>query len=315
MKQRPFNIVADPDVVPRDIFISGFNSGPMAPDERKLLEGNEEYFQKGLEILSLLTSGKVHLSTSSELEDLFSKYTGNELHIFDGPHPTGNVGVQIHQIKPILNRDDVVWTTSLQGIIMIGKLFSLGYFDSEVLVKVTGNGADDKRYFRTIIGARISDFVSVLPNARAISGDILTGKQVSKDGYLGFFDNLISVIPEPEGYEFVGWIAPGFKKLSMSRSFLSTLLPFKKVFDLTTKKHGSKRAFVASGIYEKVLPMDILPVYLMKSIIVKDIEEMEQLGIYELAEEDVALCEYICPSKIEWQEILREGLNLIQKEG
>ncbi len=315
LKQRPFNTIPDPDTIPRDIFISGMNTYPMAPDIDLLLKDNEEFFQKGISVLKKLTTGAVHLSTSPKDKPLFSSYRDIELHLFEGPHPAGNVGVQIHHIAPILNRKDVVWTCSLSGVIQIGKLFSGRQLDSNTLVKVSGSAAKNRQYYKTKIGAAVSIFARGDNKARWISGDVLTGRAIDPDGFLGFFDNLISIIPEADKVEFLGWISPGFNKLSMSRSFLSIYNPFKKAFDLNTKVHGSKRAFVASTLYEKVLPMNILPVFLMKAVIIEDIEEMEHLGIYELAEEDVALCEYVCPSKIEWQTILRRGLDLVEKVG
>jgi Na+-transporting NADH:ubiquinone oxidoreductase subunit A len=315
LKQRPFNSIPDPDIIPRDIFISGMNTYPMAPDIDLLLQGNEKYFQQGLSFLSQLTSGKVHLSTMPDEKFLFENFSNVEIHLFDGPHPAGNVGVQIHHIAPIINREDVVWTCHVQGVIQIGKFFTLGHPEVNTLVKVSGPAAKNRQYYNTKIGAAVSTFARGDKNARWISGDVLTGRGINPDGFLGFFDNLISIIPEADKVEFLGWISPGLSKLSMSRSFLSTYNPFKKAFELNTKVHGSKRAFVASTLYEKVLPMDILPVFLMKAVIIEDFEEMEQLGIYELAEEDVALCEYVCPSKIEWQTILRRGLDQVEKEG
>jgi len=315
LKQRPFNVIADPNVIPRDIFVSAMNTAPMAADVEMILKGNEDAFQKGLSVLSQLTSGSLYLSASTAKGSTFEKFKDVDINLFEGMHPVGNVGVQIHHLKPILNHDDIVWTIGIQEIILIGKLFTRGIIDPEILVKVSGSGASERKYYKTVLGGNVSEFVKAEDNTRIISGDVLTGRQILKDGFIGYFDNLVSVIPEAEGHEFIGWIAPGLKKLSISRSFLSTLLPGKKSFDLTTKKHGSERAFVVSGLYDKYLPMDILPSYLMKSIIIKDIEDMEKLGIYEVVEEDVALCEFICPSKIEWQEILRNGLNLIQNEG
>ncbi len=315
LKQRPFNTIPDPDTIPRDIFISGMNTYPMAPDVDLLLQGNEEFFQQGLSLLSQVTSGKVHLSMKPEEKSLFENYSDVEAHLFDGPHPAGNVGVQIHHIAPILNREDVVWSCSILGVIQMGKLFTLGQPETNTLVKVSGTAAKNRQYYKTKIGAAVSSFAQGDKNARWISGDVLTGRAIDPDGFLGFFDNLVSIIPEADKVEFLGWISPGLSKLSMSRSFLSTYNPLKKAFDLNTKIHGSKRAFVASTLYEKVLPMNILPVFLMKAVIIEDIEEMEHLGIYELAAEDVALCEYICPSKIEWQTILRRGLDLVEKEG
>ncbi|MBN2280949.1 MAG: Na(+)-translocating NADH-quinone reductase subunit A [Candidatus Marinimicrobia bacterium] len=315
LKQRPFNVTANPDRVPRDIFISATDTSPMAPDLELILKGNEEAFQTGLSILSQLTSGKLHVSAATPKGAAFESFRDVDFHLFEGKHPAGNVGVQIHHLQPVLSREDVVWTIGVQGVILIGKLFTRGQIDPQILVKVSGPAAVEKKYFRTCLGATVSGFVKSEDNARIISGNILTGRQISPDGFVGYFDNLVSIIPEAAGYEFFGWIAPGLKKLSISRSFLSTLLHVRKPFGLTTRKHGSERAFVVSGLYEKYLPMDIFPVHLMKSIIIGDIEEMEQLGIYEVVEEDVALLEYICPSKIEWQENLRQGIRLILKEG
>lgn len=314
-KQRPFNIIASPDMVPRDIFISAILTYPMAPDVKILMDGNQHFLQKGISVLSKLTSGKVHLSHSPDNKKIFSDFKDCNLNVFEGAHPAGNVGIQIHHISPILNRNDVVWTCSLAGLIRLGRLFYDGILDSDCLVKVSGSGAFDKQYYRTKIGSPVSIFVKVKDCTRIISGDVLTGRQVESNGFLGFFDNLVSVLPETKKYEFIGWLTPGLSKLSRSRSFLSSLNPFRKFYNPDTNYHGSNRAFVATGIYKDVLPMDIYPVFLMKSILVKDIEEMEQLGIYEIVEEDIALCEYICPSKIEWQEILRQGLGLIEKEG
>lgn len=314
LKQRPFDTICNPDVMPRDIFVSGMDTAPLCADEEILIKNSEDV-QTGLTILSKLTSGKVHLSTTPDKEQLFNQYQDIEVHLFNGPHPAGNVGVQIHHISPILKRNDVVWTCNIKGIIQIGKLFSKGVIDSEILVKVAGSNSKNNKYFRTVMGTDISTFVEVSENSRIISGNVLVGTKIKNNGYLGFFDSLISVIPEATEHEFIGWILPGFSKLSKSRTLASSFNPAKKYYNPDTRYHGSHRTFVSSGNYEDVLPFDIYPVFLMKAILAKDIEEMESLGIYEVVEEDVALCEYICPSKIEWQEILREGLTLIEKDG
>jgi len=312
-KQRPFNTICNPDILPRDIFISGMDTAPLAADENILID-NDDYFQKGLTVLSHLTSGQVHLSTKPEKKKLFDKFQDITLHQFDGPHPAGNVGVHIHHISPILNRDDVVWTCNIKGVMQIGKLFTKSTLDPEILVKVSGNESNNK-YFRTVMGADVSSFLTASKNSRIISGNVLTGTKIENNGYLGFFDSLISIIPEAKQPEFIGWIKPGFSKESKSKTLASSFNPFKKFYKPDTRYHGSQRTFVSSGNYENVLPMDIYPVFLMKAILAKDIEEMESLGIYELVEEDIALCEYICPSKIEWQDILSQGLALIEKEG
>lgn len=319
LKQRPFDVIPNPDDVPRDIFVSMFDSSPLAPRTHMLLQGNEDYFKRGLQVLSTLTKGSVHIGVDGDgqLPDVISHMNEIDVHYFRGPHPAGNVGVHIHHVAPVRGRNDRVWTCSLQGVIRIGKLFSTGKLDSTVTVAVTGPAAKNRKYYTTLSGSQISSFMQAAgdpQSTRFISGNVLTGRNAGRDGYLGMFDSQVTVIPEPESYELLGWLKPGIFQESMSRTFLSRLLP-KMSFALDANRNGSVRAFIASGIYEKVLPMNIYPVFLMKSIIVQDIDEMEGLGIYELAEEDVALCEYICPSKISWQKILREGIELIQKEG
>jgi Na+-transporting NADH:ubiquinone oxidoreductase subunit A len=328
--QRPFAKIANPDDTPRDIFISAMNTAPLAADPNVIVDGHEKEFQAGLNILKKLTKGSVHLTIDGNRDDVskaFLNAKGVELHKFSGPHPAGNVGIQIHHISPIKNRDDQVWTCSLQGVILIGRLFSTGKLDYTVTVGVAGSMASTRKYYRTILGSVASncyhgsDFpdhyeeMAEFDNAiRHISGDVLTGKQIDHDGFIGYYDNQLTIIPERQHYEFLGWIRPGIDKASASKTFLSSLFGSGK-FIQTTALNGGHRPFIVSGIYEDVLPMDILPVYLLKSIIVGDIEEMEGLGIYEVAEEDFALCEYIDPSKNEIQEILRQGLRLVETEG
>ncbi len=326
--QRPFAIIANPDDEPRDIFISAMNTAPLSPDPNFIVQGEEKAFQKGLDILKKLTSGKVHLTIDGSRSDNSKAFTNAkniELHKFTGPHPAGNVGVQIHHIAPIKRRDDIVWTCSVQGVILIGRLFEKGKLSPEIVVAVAGSMANDRKYFKTILGAsiitcscagekHIEDLVE-FTNVRYISGDVLSGKMIDRDSYIGFYDNLITIIPERDKYEFLGWIKPGFNKASRSRSFLSGLFGNNRKFVQTTALNGGHRPFVVSGIYEGVLPMDILPVYLVKSILAGDIEEMEGLGIYEVAPEDLALCEYIDPSKNNIQQIVRHGLDLIFREG
>ena len=227
------------------------------------------------------------------------------------------MGVQIHHIAPVRGRNDHVWTCALQGVIRIGKLFSTGKLDNTVTVAVTGPSAPTRKYYTAMAGSQISSLVGQVDDpgtTRFISGNVLTGRNAGYDGFLGIYHSQVTVIPEPMDYELLGWVKPGFFQESASRTFLSRLLPGMR-FVLDANRKGSVRAFIATGIYEKVLPVNIYPVFLMKSIIVQDIDEMEGLGIYELSEEDVALCEFICPSKISWQKILRDGIELIQKEG
>lgn len=312
--QRPFGIIANPGDTPRDIFVSGFDSAPLAPDYDFILSGEKEAFQKGINLLGKLTSGKVYvgLRSGSALADIKNA----EVNYFDGPHPAGNVGVQIHNIKPI-NKGEIIWTIQPQAVVFIGKLLATGKIDFSRTIALTGSEVVKPVYVKTIVGAKMSSIVSgkTAKNVteRIISGNVLTGSLSSSENYLGFYDGQVTVIPEGNEVEPLGWANPGFCKYSPSRTFFSKLLP-KKEYTLNANFHGGERAFVVSEQYEKFLPMDILPVYLLKAIIVNDFDKMEQLGIYEVIEEDLALCEYACTSKIEVQETLRKGIDTVIKE-
>ena len=210
----------------------------------------------------------------------------------------------------------MVWTINPQDVLFIGRLFGTGKLDLSKKVALAGSEVKAPKYFSTILGANLASIISgsiSSDNARIISGNVLTGKKVNADGYLGFYDSVISVIPEGDEYEFMGWATLGLNKFSASKTFISSLFP-KKGYTMNANMHGGERAFVLSGQYEKLLPMDILPVHLLKSVIVKDIDKMEQLGIYEVVEEDLALCEYACTSKIKVQDTLRKGIESMIKE-
>lgn len=315
--QRPYGIVADPTETPKSIFISAFDSAPLAPDYNILFKGNENYFQAGLDILKKLTSGLVHVNVHSEREisPVFSQAKGVELNKFSGPHPSGCVGVQIHHIDPI-NKGDVVWTINPYGVIQIGKLFLNGIYDTSRIVAIAGSEVKTPQYYKTYTGASLKKFVEGNLNqehVRFISGNVLTGTKIERDGFIGFFDHLVTVIPEGDYFEFLGWIKPTASKLSFHRAFgLFSFLNGKKEFVLDSNTRGEPRAFVQSGVFEKVTPMDILPTHLLKAIIAEDYDEMEALGIYEVIEEDLALCEFVDVSKHNVQALVREGLDLLQ---
>ena len=319
-RQRPFGYVADAAVVPRDIFISAMDTAPLAPDETLLLAGNEAAFQAGLDVCSRLTPGKVHLSINGARRDLPAALSGArnvQLHRFSGPHPAGLVGVQIHHLAPIRARRDVVWTIALQHVILIGRLFLTGRFDPRVVVAVTGSAAPKRVHYQTVLGAPLKTLAAGAPTdgqVRYISGNVLTGENVGPGGFLGFHEQQVTLIPEARESEFMGWLTPGLGKLSRSRSFLSAWLPGQR-FAPDTRLNGGLRAFVATGYYEQVLPMDVLPLFLFKSILAEDFVQMEGLGLYEVIEEDVALCEFACPSKVQLQKLIRRGLDLIEAEG
>jgi len=317
--QRPYGVIADPEVKPKSIYISGFDSSPLGPDYDLILRDQEKSFAAGIGVLKKLTEGKIHLGLRSDypVAAAFADIPGVEYHYFKGPHPAGNVGIQINNTEPI-NKGDIVWTVNPQHVSLIGKLFLNGKIVPDVIVALAGSMVSKPKYYRTTLGSKVDtilegNIVEGENNLRLISGNVLTGTGISADGYLGYFDSIVSVIPEGDYYHLFGWILPGLKKFSNSRTYMSWLSPNKK-WDIDTNLKGGKRAFVMTGEYEKVLPMDIMPVQLLKAILVEDIDKMEQLGIYEVLEEDFALCEFVCTTKNEVQEILRQGLDLMRKE-
>lgn len=315
--QRPYGIMAKPAQTPKHIFISGFDSAPLAPDFEFTLQGEAAALQTGINALAKLTDGKVFLGISpSQANGIFSGLKNVEINQFSGPHPAGNVGIQIHQISPI-NKGDVIWTINPQAIVFIGRLFATGKLDLTKIIALTGSEVTAPKYYKTVVGATLEGILKEATKQagkeRIISGNVLVGSHVDADDFLGFFDNQVTVIPEGDYYEFLGWAKPRLNKFSLSRTYFSWLTPRKK-YALDSNLNGEERAFVMTGEYDKVLPMDIFPVLLIKSIIADNIDKMENLGIYEVIEEDLALCEYICTSKIEVQRILREGINLMIKE-
>jgi Na+-transporting NADH:ubiquinone oxidoreductase subunit A len=315
--QRPFGIIADPNAKPKAIHISAFDTHPLAPDYSVVFKGQDQYFQAGVDILKKLTSGSVHVNThsTSEISTVFSQVKGAEVNKFSGQHPVGCVGVQIHHLDPI-NKGEIVWTINPQGVIEIGKLFLQGIFDTSRIIALTGSELKSAHYIKTYTGASIKKFIEgnlTNEHVRVISGNVLTGTSIGKDGHVGFHDLQVTVLPEGDQHEFLGWILPTTNKLSVHRAFglLSFLSPGKER-TLTTNTNGEHRAFVQTGVFEQVTPMDILPTYLLKSIIAQDIDEMEALGIYEVIEEDLALCEFVDVSKHPVQQMIREGIELLQ---
>jgi Na+-transporting NADH:ubiquinone oxidoreductase subunit A len=317
VRQKPYDIIANPADMPKAIFISTFSTAPLAIDNDFALYGMDELFQKGLDYIVKLSNGKTHLNTDGNTNPskLFSAAKGVQINKISGPHPAGNVGVQIHQIDPI-NKGDVVWYLHPQDVIAIARLFTAGKYDVSKIVALCGSQIQKPRYYRSIAGACISNLLNENTKdgkSRIISGDILSGTQINTDGCLGFYDSQLTVVPEGDEAEFLGWMLPGLHKFSASKTFLSWLFPSKK-YNLDTNMHGEERAYVMTGEYEKVLPMDIYPTHLIKACMIEDVELMENLGIYEVSPEDLALCEFVCTSKIEVQSIIRQGLDLVRKE-
>jgi len=320
VRQRPIDVVANPNNEPKAIFISAFDSSPLAPDFDYVLHGNNEEFQAGLNALSKLTTGKVHLTLNGKAaaDATFTQAKGVQINKIVGKHPAGNVGTQIHHIDPV-NKGEYVWTVNAQDVVIIGRFFLTGKYDARRTVALTGSEVKEPHYVELISGSNVAGTLAgqvTTDNVRVISGNVLTGDKIAADGHLGFYHNQITVIPEGDQLKFVltkGWMGPGFDKFSNSRLFPTFLLANKK-FRLDTNTNGEERAFVVTGELERVFPFDILPMQLVKAAITDDIDGMEALGIYEVAPEDFALCEYVCTSKIDIQDKIRKGLDLIQQE-
>jgi Na+-transporting NADH:ubiquinone oxidoreductase subunit A len=316
IKQRPYDVVANPNQAPKAIFVSAYASAPLAADLDYTLAGKEAELQAAVTAISKLTDGKVHVSVGATSNSPLSTLKNIELHKVSGPHPSGNVSTQIANIDPI-NKGEVVWVVTPQDLVVIGELFLTGKFNLERTIALTGSQFDKPKYVTAIAGALISEVTTGNlngDNKRIISGNVLSGKQVRDEDSLGYYDNQISAIPEGNDYELFGWTAPVFNKISTSRALTFSWLKPKKKYDLNTNTNGEHRAFVVTGSYEDVFPLDIYPMQLLKACMYKDLDEMEALGAYEIAPEDFALTEFICVSKQPHQKIIREGLDLMREE-
>ena len=344
LRQRPFGIVANPDDQPKAIFVSAFDSAPLAPDYDFALQGKETFFAKGLEALGKLTDGKVHICfrPNQKLAEQFSILNSQfSIHFVKGPHPAGNIGTQIAKIDPI-NKGEVVWTMNAQDVAMLGELVTTGVYRPEKVIAVAGPNIKNPHYYRIKAGACLAEIIKgqLLNNDyprmdaddaakknRIISGDILSGTQIAVDGFIGAYDDLVSILPEGDYYDFMGWLMPGVRKFSFSHTFLSGFMPkstfkpmgielprFESLWKFDTNTHGDERPLVFTGNFERVFPFDIYPTQLIKACIVGDIDLMENLGIYEVEPEDFALCEFIDTSKTDIQAIIREALEQLRKE-
>ncbi len=317
IRTRPYAVIANPDETPKAIFVSCFQTAPLGAEPEFALNGQEALFAAGVEVLKRLSPGPVHLNIdgSAAAPRFISDVKGAQVNRFFGPHPASNVGVQIHHIDPI-NKGECVWYVQPQDVVLIGRLALDKRYDTERVVAVCGIGVLKPQYVKMRLGAQLAPALHgnlAAGKQRVVSGDILTGRKASAEGFLGNYHAQITVIPEGEEPEFFGWLLPDPKKFSLSRTLFSWLNP-KAEYALDTNMHGEERAFVVTGEYEKVFPFDIYPVPLLKAILAEDIERMERLGVYEVAEEDFALCEVVCTSKIPLQETVRRGLDLLRKE-
>lgn len=319
IKQRPYDVIANPEDEPRDIFISGYNSGPLAAEVEVLLKDKKEFLQKGIDVLSKLTSGKIHYTVNGKGNSDLADLANVETHKAYGPHPVGNVSTQIAKVNPI-NKGEKIWVVKPEDVAVIGELAITGKVNFEKIVAVNGGQVQNPHYVRTIYGAKISDVVSgfdfVSDNNRFIQGTPISGEKSSLDEYLGFYTNQVCVLEEGDDYAFFGWTLPQSNKFSVLRANMFSFLTPNKKYNLTTNTNGEERAFVLTGVYENVFPLDIYPMQLMKACLYNDIDELEGLGIYEVAPEDFALTEFVCVSKLPHQQIIRKGLdNMIREVG
>jgi len=317
IKQRPYDVIANPNDTPKAIFISGYASAPLAGDLDYTLKGKEAELQAGITALTKLTTGKVHVSVNPhDILSPFSNLRGIELHNVSGPHPAGNVGTQINKIDPV-NKGEVVWVIAPQDLVIIGELLLTGKFNAKRTIALTGSEFETPKYITALPGAEIKALVSdnlKENNTRIISGNVLSGKKVSLEGSLSYYDTQITAIPEGDDYELFGWNKPVFNKVSPTRALTFSWLSPNKKYNLNTNTNGEHRAFVMTGMYEKVFPLDIYPLQILKACLYEDLDEMEALGMYEVAPEDFALTEFVCVSKQPHQKIIREGLDLMIKE-
>ncbi|MDG1253047.1 MAG: Na(+)-translocating NADH-quinone reductase subunit A [Schleiferiaceae bacterium] len=315
LEMRPFARVANPDDAPKAIFVNGMSSAPFATEASIAIAGREEAFTAGLKVLNLLAPKTVLSLHAEESAPVLTQATGVEIHRFSGKHPAGNTSVHIAALSP-LNKGEVIWAISAQDVAIIGDLFLKGHYCLDRILSVAGSGINAPHYFRLRGGMNLATFFAANGKKgayRYISGSVLSGQSIGAEGYLQLNSQQLTVIPEGQGTDFMGWVLPGFGKFSNSRTFMSWLSPGKK-YDLTTKLHGEERAFVVTGQYDQVFPFDIYPNQLLKAVWAKDLERMEALGIYELAPEDFALCEVICTSKQPLQHMVREALDLLHTE-
>ena len=317
IKSRPFGKVANPNSVPHSIFVTAMDTNPLAPSVAKILEGNENNFKNGLMLLSKLTDGKLYLCKSPSENIPTADIDNLSVEEFDGPHPAGNPGTHIHFLDPV-SRKKTVWHINAQDVALIGSLFTSGKINVDRTIVICGPSAKNPRLIKTRVGASIKELTEgeiMDGETRIISGSVLSGRQAAgAEAYLGRFHQQITILEEGRKREFLGWLSAGSNLYSVKNIVISKLFRNKK-FDFNTSTNGGPRAIVPIGSYEKIMPLDLVPSYLLRSLAVDDVEDAEALGILELDEEDLALCTYVCPSKIDHGTNLRRNLTLIEKEG
>ena len=314
VKQRPYDVIANPDILPNHIYISGFDSSPLAADFEYCLKDQLENIQTAIDHISLLTNGKTFLTLKKGNSNVLKDIKGVSKINVSGPHPSGNLSTVINKITPI-NKGDIIWTLNLPDLAIIGNAISTNKFVADRIIALTGSSFNETCYVKSRIGCSIEKLLDLNEtNSRIISGNVLTGTNVGMKGHLRFYSNEITAIPEGNDYDLFGWAKPMFNKFSVSRALtFSWLFPSKK-YDLNTNTNGEHRAFVVTGSFEEVFPLDIFPMQILKACMYKDLDEMEALGMYEVSPDDFALTEFICVSKQPHQSIIRQGLDLMKKE-
>lgn len=317
--QRPYGVIANPQLKPKAIFVSSFSTAPLAPDYDFTLGDRLADVQTGVDVLTKLTDGGVHFSINADKKSStpFHKVEHVIMHEVSGKHPAGNVGVQISHISPI-HKGETVWTVPILLLAAIGHLFNTGKVDLSRKIAVTGPVAKNPAYVEGYPGINMKDLKAFYDNSandvRFVSGNALTGANVGAEGYLGFFDDQVTLLHEGTEREVLGWLKPlRLNQFSSQRSYFSWLCP-KKKYSMDTNLHGGERTFMMSDVYGKVLPMDIYPIYLVKACLAGNIDDMEKYGIYEVLPEDLATCEFVDPSKNDIQDIISKGIDLMIKE-
>ncbi len=320
LRQRPFSEMADVNAKPKAVFVNGMNTGPFQADAETVVSSDPQGFQAGLDMLARLTDGKVHLCISADEQgNTLKSAKGVEIHTFKGPHPAGNTSVHISRIEP-MQTHDIIWYIKAVDLPLLGRLFLDGVIPDKRIVSIGGPVVrkDARKHYRMYAGGELEGLFNKIlteKDVRVINGDVLSGTAIEKDGHLRFMQSAITVIKEDSERHFMGWTMPGLKQYGYSRLLLSHYLGKRKKWNLGTNMHGEERAMVLTGKYDKVMPLNIMTDYLIRAVLAGDTDEAISLGILETAPEDFALCDFICPSKIEVQSIIRKGLQDIKEEG
>ena len=319
IKQRPFSNIANPKEMPKSIFVNGMNTGPFQADANIVTQDDPEAFQAGLNLLTRLTEGEVYLCVGENSCETLTSAENVQVHTFSGPHPSGNSSVHISRIQP-MKPTDIIWTVKAVDLVLIGRLFLDGELPKHRIISLGGNGVKEegRKHYKMRIGGNLSPLLSKYlegEEQRVLNGDILSGTIIQQNDGLRLGQSAITVIPEGRERHFMGWTMPGLNVLSFTRTFVSSWVSRNKTWALNSNENGGERSMVLTGHYDKVMPLNIMVDFLVRAVLAGDTEEAIKLGILETDPEDFALCDFICPSKTELQETIRQGLADIEEEG